>query len=107
MSDVVSCQENEILIHAYIDGELDLPSTVNLENHLRDCTACAQQHRELQTLRSGINSGDFYFKASDYLRERVRKTLEQAETSGSHAPVDVQDRGGQRLSRQAQKRMWW
>ncbi|MGH9968050.1 MAG: anti-sigma factor family protein [Pyrinomonadaceae bacterium] len=30
------------LIHAYLDGELDLVRSLDIESHLHDCQTCAQ-----------------------------------------------------------------
>jgi anti-sigma factor RsiW len=103
----VNCQENEMLIHAYVDGELDLLSTVKLEAHLRDCTPCAQAHRNLQTLRTGISSGDVYFKAPNHLAERVRLALQEADNGEAYSSASVQEMSRRMPSQQLPKRMWW
>src|SRR5215475_10825125 len=36
----VNCQEAQGLFHAYVDGELDLVRTLDIERHLRECSAC-------------------------------------------------------------------
>jgi len=96
-----------MLIHAYVDGELDLLSTVKLEAHLRDCTPCAQAHRNLQTLRSGISSGDVYFKAPNHLAERVRLALQEADNGEAYSSASVQEMSRRMPSQQLPKRMWW
>jgi len=96
-----------MLIHAYVDGELDLLSTVKLEAHLRDCTPCAQAHRHLQTLRSGISSGDVYFKAPNHLAERVRLALQEADNGEAYSSASVQEMSRRMPSQQWPKRMWW
>src|SRR5712691_8037837 len=96
-----------MLIHAYVDGELDLLSTVKLEAHLRDCTPCAQAHKNLQTLRSGISSGDLYFKAPNNLTERVHLALQEADNAEAYTSASVQKLSGRMQSQQLPKRMWW
>jgi len=103
----MNCQENEMLIHAYVDGELDLLSTVKLEAHLRDCTPCAQAHKNLQTLRSGISSGDLYFKAPSHLAERVHLALQEADNGEAYDSAAVQEMSRRMPSQQLAKRMWW
>ena len=100
-------EENEMLIHAYVDGELDLLSTVKLEAHLRDCTPCAQAHKNLQTLRSGISSGALYFKAPNHLAERVHLTLQEADKADAHTSAAVQEPSRRASSGELQRRMWW
>jgi anti-sigma factor RsiW len=86
----VNCRENELLIHAKFDGELDLLNTLQLEAHVRECSVCAEAYENHQTLRSAITSGSFYFKAPSDLTERVHIALQEADEAGPHssAPVD-------------------
>lgn len=86
----MNCRENELLIHAKFDGELDLLNTLQLEAHVRECSVCAEAYENHQTLRSAITSGSFYFKAPSDLTERVHIALQEADEAGPHtlAPVD-------------------
>ena len=71
----MSCQKNEILMHGYLDGELDLASTLQFEAHLRECVACAQAYQNYQVLRSGIRGGGLYFQLPTGLAERIRSSV--------------------------------
>jgi anti-sigma factor RsiW len=103
----VNCQENEMLIHTYLDDELDLLNTVRLEEHLRECAACAEASRNHQTLRSAISSGGFYFKAPNNLSERIHLALQEADQADPHTSTSVQELSGPKPSRPMSKRMWW
>ena len=103
----MNCLESEMLIHAYLDGELDLLNTVQLEDHLRECAACAKASRNHQTLRSAINSGGFYFKAPNNLTERIHLALQEADRAGPHTSAPVQELPGQISAQQLPKRMRW
>jgi anti-sigma factor RsiW len=72
----VNCPENNTLMHAYLDGELDLLSTLQLEAHLRECAACAQAYKNHQTLRSAMTSGGLYFKHPRNLAQRIHLALQ-------------------------------
>ena len=80
----MNCPENDTLIHAYLDGELDLLSTLQLEAHLRECTACAQAYKNHQTLRSAMSNGGLYFKPPRDLAESIHGFLKE--------PFDIQRR---------------
>jgi anti-sigma factor RsiW len=67
----VACKSNELLLHAYSDGELDLVRSLEIEEHVKTCLPCAQELRELQTLRKGIRSANLYHRAPDELRARI------------------------------------
>jgi anti-sigma factor RsiW len=103
----VNCQENELLIHAYLDGELDLLNTLELEAHVRECAACAEASENNQMLRSAITKGSFYFKAPTGLAERVHTALQEADQGGSHTSASVQESAREMPSKQLQKGMRW
>lgn len=71
----MNCNEARELKHAYLDGELDVAHSVQLEEHLRGCPACAPANRNLQTLRSTLRSGDFNYSPPPFLRQRIRANL--------------------------------
>ena len=41
----MSCAETEILLHALLDGELDVGHARDVETHLQGCPRCAAQFR--------------------------------------------------------------
>jgi anti-sigma factor RsiW len=45
------------MIHPYVDGELDLATTVDIEMHMRDCAECAAAHRTIIAMRSSLRDG--------------------------------------------------
>jgi len=74
----MNCHETKDLIHGYLDGEVDLVRSMAIEQHLKDCPACAAAHREQQSLRTAMARGSLYFKAPKGLEKRVRAGLRQA-----------------------------
>src|SRR5713226_2931965 len=74
----VSCQDTQNLIDGYLDGELDLVRSMEIEGHLRRCPACSQVYENHQALRSAIRVRAPYFKAPAGLHQRVRSTVRQA-----------------------------
>jgi len=68
----VICEANAQLLHAYLDGELDLVRTLEFEEHLKTCTGCAQELLGLQTLRNALRGGNLYGRAPRGLEEKVR-----------------------------------
>jgi anti-sigma factor RsiW len=67
----VACEDKSLLLHAYSDGELDLVRSIEIEEHVKTCAACAQELREQQTLRKGIRSANIYHRAPEALRARI------------------------------------
>jgi len=71
----VACQNSELLLPAYFDGELDLVRNIEFEEHLKTCPQCAQQLTELQAMRSPLQSANLYERAPESLRSRIRAAL--------------------------------
>lgn len=80
------CQEAQSVIHAYVDGELDLVKTVDVERHIRDCRECATMHENLIALRSSIRDGSLYYRAPVRLERRIRSDVAR-NLSGAGRPV--------------------
>ena len=78
----MNCKETQNLIHAYIDAELDLVRTLELERHLRDCPLCSTGHENLQILRGGIR--ELYYQPSVHLQKRIRTALRKEVKSEHH-----------------------
>jgi anti-sigma factor RsiW len=74
----VDCEETRILIHGYVDGELDLVRSLEIEQHLRDCAACSEANQGLQALRDALRTGPHYQRPSAHLKQRIRSALRQA-----------------------------
>jgi anti-sigma factor RsiW len=68
----MKCQDVQHLLHAYSDAELDLVRQVEIEDHLTDCTDCAEQERRLRSLRAVISSPALYYRAPAALRTRIQ-----------------------------------
>jgi anti-sigma factor RsiW len=73
----VNCREANELIHPYVDGELDLVKTLEIESHIRECAQCAAIHRNVVALRASIRDGSVYYRAPVGLERRIRLKLPQ------------------------------
>ena len=63
------------LLHAYVDGELDLANTRETERHLQSCADCRGTERAIHELRSVLTSDAPAYRAPAHLRKRVRAAL--------------------------------
>ncbi|HEX9448462.1 MAG TPA: anti-sigma factor, partial [Dongiaceae bacterium] len=79
----MDCDRVETLLHAYIDGELDLSSTLTLEAHLAGCRACRDRREHLGRLLADLQGGLERYSAPAELRQRMTLTL-----AARHLPVD-------------------
>jgi anti-sigma factor RsiW len=71
----MNCQQAKPLIGPYSDGELEAAAILELEQHLKTCSACALAYRNLQSLKKTLKQDALYFSAPEELRERIKSAL--------------------------------
>ncbi len=74
----MTCEDAHRLIHPFTDGELDLRTSLEVEQHLEECASCAREHQSIVVLRSALKQNAPYYEASAALRKRVRSSLRAA-----------------------------
>jgi anti-sigma factor RsiW len=67
----MNCEESRLLLHGYLDGELDPSRSLEFESHLRGCERCQAEFRKYKTLGSAIRGSGEYFRAPENLRARI------------------------------------
>jgi anti-sigma factor RsiW len=70
----LSCQTTQF-IHAYVDGELDLSRSLEVEQHMPECQVCATAYRNQMALRSAVKDGSLYHYAPPKLEKLIRASL--------------------------------
>jgi anti-sigma factor RsiW len=76
----LTCAETQTLVHGYFDGELDLMTCLEIEQHLEACPACAQAHASLQAVRAAVQDSSLYFQSPSGLAKQIQSSLRR----GSH-----------------------
>jgi mycothiol system anti-sigma-R factor len=71
----VSCKLTVRFVPGYLDGELDLSRTIEMETHLQTCADCARELERQQALRSALQRGSLAYAAPAALRERIQSSL--------------------------------
>jgi anti-sigma factor RsiW len=77
----VNCPQTRNLLHAFLDGQLDLVRHVEIEHHLADCSSCADDYRSLQSLRDALQAQSLYHRAPPGLADRFRANLRRPSAS--------------------------
>ena len=85
----MNCSEIRPLFHAYVDNELDLVRSLDMEQHLKDCPACAAARRSVLALRAALQQNDLAYRAPDSLRRSVRQIAKPASDASPSAGVTV------------------
>jgi anti-sigma factor RsiW len=75
----VNCNEAQAVIDGYVDRELDLVSSLEMERHLETCDACTQVYQNRQALQASIRGGALYHPLPPDLQKRVLASVRQAE----------------------------
>ena len=73
------CIECRTVLHAFLDGELDLVRQVEMEDHLRTCGGCSRIHESQLALRAALKSDELYFRAPAHLERNVRMAVQPAQ----------------------------
>jgi anti-sigma factor RsiW len=71
----MDCQEAQELLHAYVDDELDLVTSLEVERHLQECPACTAAQARLQSVRAALRGGALVFTPPPDLESRIRRTV--------------------------------
>ena len=73
----MTCEDTRDL-HAYVDGELDLVGSLEVEAHLGGCAECASEQANLRALRTAFGNGALYYEAPARLERRVHAAVRDA-----------------------------
>jgi anti-sigma factor RsiW len=63
------------LVHAHVDGELDLISGREVEQHLRGCDECRRAEEQIRGLHDALTSSAPAYRAPAHLRRSIRRAL--------------------------------
>jgi anti-sigma factor RsiW len=66
------------LVQAYVDGELDVAKSLEVEAHNSGCIACAREEVSLRALHTAFSNSALYHEAPPLLERRVRAALRDA-----------------------------
>ena len=83
----MNCHETQELLHAYLDGELDIVRDVAMAQHMDECPACAQVYRRQQELRAALRTSPLAFPPPEALQQRIRSAVRRASRADIHARV--------------------
>src|SRR5512133_1743609 len=74
----MNCDSVRLLLNGYVDGELDLVNSLEIENHLQGCAGCTSQYQLLTALHQKLSTQLPYHPAPAHLEKRVRSSLRKA-----------------------------
>jgi anti-sigma factor RsiW len=83
----LNCELTRQLIHGYVDGELELTKSVEIDQHLQECPNCAHAYADLQALRTMIKDGAPYFHVPSSLQKRIQSSVRKASKAAPYTAV--------------------
>ena len=80
----MDCKETQVWLHGYVDGQLDLAQTVEIERHLAGCAACSRAGDNHRALQDSIHAAGLEFRCPDRLRSSIKSAIRR-EAGGANA----------------------
>ncbi len=77
----MNCGQSKDLIHAYLDRELDLVRTMEMERHLETCAECSESLQRNAVLQTALRGKALYHQAPATLRRKIRASIAPARRS--------------------------
>jgi anti-sigma factor RsiW len=74
----VNCDDARILIHAHLDGELDLVRDLDVQRHIAECPRCSAEYATLLAMRSRLKSESLRYAAPAELQSKIRRAISAA-----------------------------
>ena len=84
MADSQNCPDWVVMMHGYLDGELDAVHSLKFEQHLESCDNCSKQLEKAQRLRQVIGQDGVSWRMPAEVREQVLATAAQQATYAYH-----------------------
>ena len=85
------CNDATLLLHAYLDDELDAVQSVSIARHMQTCAACTAAYARHAQLRQALAQASLYRRAPEALRARwsAPKSLASSVPPATRAPRRV------------------
>jgi anti-sigma factor RsiW len=74
------CDDARLLLHAYLDDELDAANSATVAQHMQNCPACSARYATYATVRKALAQPSLYRRAPDELRQRWTTAAPLADT---------------------------
>ena len=71
----MDCREARDWLDGYVDGELELARTMEIDQHLETCTACSQSRDRRRLLRDSIRASALGWQCPDRVRANIESLI--------------------------------
>ena len=80
-----ACTERSLMLHGFIDGELDAAHSLEFEQHLAACPQCAAEVAKYRAMKRVVGNSNVRWRATDALRAQVLAAVEREVSAGRAA----------------------
>lgn len=81
------CPEWALMLHGFVDGELDAAHSLQIERHVATCRHCARELESLQALKQRIAQRGVHWRTPDHVREQVLAAISREAAVAARAPA--------------------
>jgi len=74
----MNCEEARQWLSAYVDEELDVTASLEVERHLAECPGCRREHAELLGIREAMRGAELTYEPPAALAKKVRAEVARA-----------------------------
>jgi len=82
----VPCPES-LRLQAYVDGQVDALTALEIERHLEQCTGCRRLRLEIEALRTALRRDMPFMEAPAALRRKVMQSLDTVSAANGSAQI--------------------
>src|SRR3954471_16885986 len=75
----MDCSQLRTLLDAYMDTEVDLMTSLDIEKHLAECPACTMRLQNRRVIKEASQGDSLYMRAPSGLEDRIRASIKPAD----------------------------
>jgi anti-sigma factor RsiW len=75
----MDCEQAKILIDAFIDNELDIPNSLEVERHISSCQSCSIVYKNYLVIQSALKDESMYFSTPPELKKKITSSIKSSE----------------------------
>jgi anti-sigma factor RsiW len=75
----MNCDQARLLLHPYLDDQLDVVQSLRVVEHLSECPACEESRARIQELSHSVGRSDLRYYAPASLAQRIRTALAEVD----------------------------
>lgn len=82
-----ACPEWALMLHGFVDDELDAAHSLQIERHIATCPHCAHELENIQALKHRIAQQGVHWRTPDHVRAQVLAAISREAAIRAHAPA--------------------